>query len=463
MSGPAPVAPSPSPPPVAEGAAGRRRRGLAAVLTALGTTGLLLWTLSVGDAGTTASPSGLPTAGRLVEWGHPVASLAGRLAAVGALGSLLFAAVLLPGRGQDLPVESRRALRAASAWASAWASATVIGALLALSRLTGTAPTALPWSSVRVFVEETGAGRAAVLVVALTAVLALTASVATRTGARVLLAAALAALVLPVVLSGHSSAAENHVLAVTTLGIHVVAAAVWVGGLVGLLLHGRGGAAAGVAAPRFSRLALGCFLATAVSGVAGAVFVLGGTGAAVAALGTGYGALLLAKTAALVLLGVLGRQHRRVTLPRLRAGDGTGFRRLAAGELLLMLATVTVAVALAASPPPVAAPASGTPVAAADPQSPADPMAGHDHGELSVGVLVDEGRFHVAGPVAAGSRVSVLNSGEQTVTLTADDGSFDVVAPPGSLTAFAAPRRPGEYRFSSTHAASFADVLVVRR
>jgi putative copper resistance protein D len=88
-------------------------------------------------------------------------------------------------------------------------------------------------------------------------------------------------------------------------------------------------------------------------------------------------------------------------------------------------------------------------------------MAGHDHGDLSVGVLVDDERFHVAGPVAAGSRVTVFNSGDETVTLTADDGSFDLVVPAGSLSTFVAPGQPGEHAFTSAHSASFADVLVV--
>ncbi len=469
MSTTAPVTPVPAlrpedRPPAPS--AGRGRHVLVALLVAAGLGAVLCSALAVASGAPTADPVGLPSAGRLVEWGLPVVTLAGRIAAVGTVGTLLFAAVLLPGRGAALPPGARRALRATSAWALAWAAATALGALLTLSRLVGTAPTDLTWASSRVFLEDTGAGRAALLGVVLATLVAATASRSTVTGARVLLAVALAALLLPVVLSGHSSAAEDHLVAVTTLGVHVVAATAWVGGLLALLVHGRHGAALSVAAPRFSRLALGCFLLTAVSGVLAAWLVLGGTGAVLDAVGTGYGALLLAKTGGLLLLGVLGWQHRRRTLPRLRAGDGGGFRRFAAGEVLLMLATVAVAVALAASPPPsaasTAAPAGATASTAADPAAAAaDPMAGHDHGELSVGVLVDDERFHVAGPVAAGSRVTVFNSGGETVTLTADDGSFDLVVPAGALTTFEAPREPGAHRFSSDHSASFADVLVV--
>ena len=89
-------------------------------------------------------------------------------------------------------------------------------------------------------------------------------------------------------------------------------------------------------------------------------------------------------------------------------------------------------------------------------------MAGHDHGELSVAVLIDETRFHVAGPVDAGSRVTVHNASDTEVTITAADGSFDVVVPPHALITFAAPEAPGSYPFASRHSPSFADVLEVR-
>nr|WP_275585477.1 CopD family protein [Blastococcus saxobsidens] len=232
-----------------------------------------------------------------------------------------------------------------------------------------------------------------------------------------------------------------------------------------MLVHGRGTASTATAAARFSGVALVCFLLTAVTGVLAAWFVLGGTEELLAAFGTGYGWLLVGKTAGLVALGVLGRQHRRRTLPRLRAGLPGSFRRFAAGEVLVMLATVALAVGLAGSPPPAgAAPVPGT--AAQEPAAPAgaaaDPMAGHDHGELSVGVLVDEERFHVAAPVTGGSRVSVFNGTDQDVTLTAEDGAFDVAVPGGSLLTFQAPEQPGEYRFASRHDAGFTDVLVVR-
>ncbi|MDK3258748.1 copper resistance D family protein [Blastococcus capsensis] len=440
-------------------------RGTGVALTGVALTALLLGSIELGATGAGPDSSGLAGAGPLVEWSLPVVTLAGRIAAVGTIGTLLFAAVLLPGGRAILSPAGRRAAAAASWWAVGWAGATALGAVLTLSRLVGVPPTALTWSSVRVFVDETGAGRAALLVAVLAAVLALGARRCTRPGtARVLLAGALGALVTPVALSGHASGAGDHVLAATALAVHVVAAGVWVGGLLALVTHGRSSGVLAPAVARFSPIALLCLLVTAVSGVVAAGAVLGGAAALLGALGSGYGWLLTAKTSALVVLGVLGWQHRRRTLPRLHAGEPGSFRRFAAVEVLLMLATLALAVALAASPPPqpatAAAAGPGSPGAAA-PGTAADPMAGHDHGELSVAVLIDGERFHVAGPVAAGARVTVHNGTEREVTITAADGSFDVVVAGRSLITFLAPTEPGRYPFTSRHSAAFGDVLVV--
>ena len=62
----------------------------------------------------------------------------------------------------------------------------------------------------------------------------------------------------------------------------------------------------------------------------------------------------------------------------------------------------------------------------------------------------------------AGSRVTVHNASDTEVTITAADGSFDVVVPPHALITFPAPETPGTYPFGSRHSSSFADVLEVR-
>jgi putative copper resistance protein D len=251
----------------------------------------------------------------------------------------------------------------------------------------------------------------------------------------------------------------------------------WVGGLLALVVHGRGsGARLAPTAARFSVLALACFVAAGASGLLNAWILLGGTADAVGqALGSGYGVLLLGKLTALVVLGAFGWWHRRHTLVQLAGGRPRAFRRFAAVEVVVMLCTVALAVALAASPPP---PSAATPSAFSATEEPGDgapaeaepapagaasqDMRGHDHGELSVGVLIDDTRFHVSSPVSPGQLVTVNNQSTTEVTITADDGSFDVVARGQTLLTFAAPDTPGGYRFTSRHSPEFMDVLVVR-
>ena len=475
MSTTTPVAPLHTEQPPATTGPRAGRRVLAWLAAAATLVAVLLGGMAVGGA-SEAVPDGLSDPGPLVDQGAAVVTLVGRIAAVGTVGALLFAAVLLPGGAGTLAPAARRAARAASVWAAAWAAATALGAFLTVCRLVGRAPTSVPLSAVRVFLLDTGAGQAVLIVVALTLAVAAGARRCPGVlGAGVLLLAALAALVVPAVLTGHSSAAEDHLVAVTTLAVHVAAASLWIGGLGALLVFGRRDERLTTAVGRFSRLALVCLLATGVSGVAAASVVLGGPAAVVDAVGTGYGWLLLGKTVGLVVLAVLGWQHRRRTVPQLQAGRPGAFRRFAVVEVFVMLATVALAVALGSSPPPAAAaPTAATAVAdpaTADPGAPAPagtappkaggPMAGHDHGPLTVGVLVDDTRFHVAHPVAPGSRVTVFNGSDQEVSLTADDGSFDITVPAGSLMTFPAPAQPGEHPFTSRHSTSYADVLVV--
>ena len=158
---------------------------------------------------------------------------------------------------------------------------------------------------------------------------------------------------LPVALTGHSAGGGAHDLASDSLVLHVLAASLWVGGLVAVLAtaaaHGPDRETAlATAVPRFSRLALVCWLALAVTGVLNAVVrvPIG------ALLGSGYGALVLAKATALIGLGAMGAVHRRSTVAPAARGESRALLRLGGFEVLLMLATIGLAVALGRSAPP---------------------------------------------------------------------------------------------------------------
>jgi putative copper resistance protein D len=185
----------------------------------------------------------------------------------------------------------------------------------------------------------------------------------TRTGAAVLVAVAVLA-VLPPAFTGHAAERGDHGTAVSSLVFHLVGVTVWVGGLVGLLTYatrrpGEGGGhdrsvsptarrrALHAAALRFSGVALGCFVVVAVSGAVNAWVRLDSFAALV---DTPYGRLVLAKTAAVLALAAMGQWHRRHTLALIGRGRRGAFLRLATAEVLLMAATIGLAVGLARTP-----------------------------------------------------------------------------------------------------------------
>jgi putative copper resistance protein D len=155
------------------------------------------------------------------------------------------------------------------------------------------------------------------------------------------LVAALLGLVTPAV-TGHAGTHPDHQLAIMSIGVHVVGAALWVGGLaVVLALVARHRALLDPVLPRFSRLAGWCIAAVTLTGLLTAVIRLGTWDAI---LGTRYGVLVLTKIACLVLLGLLGGLARR----RLAAGR-TPVLRWAGYEVALMAATIGIAAALSQS------------------------------------------------------------------------------------------------------------------
>jgi cytochrome c oxidase assembly factor CtaG/putative copper export protein len=331
---------------------------IAAVAAGLLVTAGALWTGGAIDA---RSLPGLPDAGTVTPWALPLLRVVADLAAAVTVGCLLAAAFAVPGRLDErgrrrVSPHGYRWLRAAGTGAAVWAAATA-GALVftlsdILGRPVGTAATpASLWS----FSTEIAQGRALLLVLVGAIVLsALCWTVLSPTSAAGLAVLAIAT-ALPPVFTGHAASSGNHQLAVSTMLLHIVGVLVWTGGLAALLLGGKlPTAELSAAAHRYSRAAVWCFVAVASSGVANSWLRI----PTVADLfATGYGQLVLVKTGALLALGTLGWLHRRVTLPGLAAGRRAAFLRLAAVEVLLMSATVGVAVGLSRTPTPGDGPA----------------------------------------------------------------------------------------------------------
>ncbi|MBX7431361.1 cytochrome c oxidase assembly protein [Mycobacterium sp. Y57] len=319
--------------------------GLLAGATAAG-----LASLSLADA---LTATGLPDPGPVTTHGLPFVRAAGEIAAVIAVGSFMFAAFLVPPqRNRVLDAGGYRALRVGTFASGVWAVCALLMVALTVSDVSGQPlSTRLRPSdiwSVASLVEVAGAWRWTALFAAVVALVSI--PVLRWSWTPMLFAGSLVTL-LPLALTGHSSAGGAHDIATNSLLVHLVAGALWAGGLLALLVHAlRGGEYADLAARRFSAVALWCFVAMAYSGVLNAlVRVAPGD-----LVGSDYGRLVLAKAAALGVLGVLGWRQRRGGVAVLRADPGArgALIRLALVEAIVFGLTFGVAVALGRTPPP---------------------------------------------------------------------------------------------------------------
>ncbi|MCW2639590.1 MAG: cytochrome-c oxidase, partial [Dactylosporangium sp.] len=317
--------------------------------TAAGVIVLVIALRTGGGAGQ-AQLVALPTAGPGTTWGLPVARLLTDALGTLTVGLAVTAAFLLPGDGQLISAAGYRLLRRAAVVALGWSVASAALIVLTLSDLLGVPlPQAASGAGLASFVTSVSSGQAFALQAGLAAgVAAACGRVLRRDTAAWTALVAVAAVLLPA-FTGHAAGAGNHQVAVTSLAMHVVAAALWAGGLAALLALRGTDVLAGVAT-RYSRLALGCFAVVAFSGAANALVRLGSIDQL---WRSAYGALVVGKMIALVTLGGFGVLHRTRTLPALRAGRPGAFRRFAAAEVVVFAATFGLAVALSRSPTPV--------------------------------------------------------------------------------------------------------------
>ncbi|MEU8249533.1 cytochrome c oxidase assembly protein [Nonomuraea sp. NPDC048916] len=297
--------------------------------------------------------AGLPDAGVITRWGLPLSKLSMDVAGVLTVGLLLMATALLPNDKGVLDRTALRHVQAASWTALAWAVAAFLTLLFGVADSWGqpVVQVLTGGNYLTSYATQTSQGIALTLVVLFAMAIALFSRGAITAGASAgLLVFALVTL-MPPALTGHSASSPNHDLATSGLSLHLLSLALWVGGLVVVALHAvRGLPRLDIAAARFSRLALWCYIGVGLSGVFSVVARL----ANLSDLWTSsYGVLVVAKIVAFVLLGYVGWWHRQRTLVSLEAGRPRAFARLAGGEALLMLATVGLAVALSRTAPPL--------------------------------------------------------------------------------------------------------------
>ncbi|WP_155850254.1 cytochrome c oxidase assembly protein [Arthrobacter sp. Br18] len=274
-------------------------------------------------AGAAGPPGlGLPDPGPVTRWGTPVARALHDSAAALTIGFLV----------------------AASVWAVSGAAVVT----LAYSNVAGSSPSSINGGDMVQFLTRFDLGRSLGLSAFLALIVATGCWMATRTLHLGFLTLLSLLALLPLTVTAHG--ASNHEAAVNLLGLHLIGVTIWTGGLAALVvLRGTLREDFPLIAQRYSRIAGVSYVLVLVTGIAGALLRL----SSASSLEGTYGILLIAKTAAALLLGAAGWYQRRriLTLLASRATSGRSFALFAGFEIFIMAFTFGLSVALGRTSP----------------------------------------------------------------------------------------------------------------
>ncbi|MFA4895339.1 cytochrome c oxidase assembly protein [Microbacterium sp.] len=320
-------------------------RAAGLVILAVAAVVALLVALQLGGG---AAPLLLSDPGPFVRWGLPVARMVNNISAAVMIGSMVLALFAL--RAGEKPFET--ALDAASIGAAVFTISSAVTAFLTFLRAFN-----VQLSLEQQFGEQLGRflltlplGQAWLITTIMGALVTVLAF-AWRGWTSTLIAAVIAAAaLLPMANQGHSGALAGHAIAVNSILLHTVGAAVWLGGLLLLIVLRRaGGIDHTDLVRRYSSLAIAAFFVVAVSGIARSTVSLGGW----EGLWTPYGLIIVAKAVLLGGMGLLGAWYRARLIPRLSGESASRwFWMLVLCEVALMGLASGAAAALARTPPP---------------------------------------------------------------------------------------------------------------
>ena len=300
-----------------------------------------------------ADPLLLVDPGAVVRYGLPVSKLLVNLAGAGTLGSLVLVLFAL----DSAKPEFGRALDVSAAAAAVWTVSSGATAFYTFL-LVYNQPIRLDDTFGQVlgtFLTSTELGQAWLATTLFAAVVTVLCFAVRNVTALFFVALIAVAGLVPMSLQGHRGGTADHDSATSALFLHVLFAAVWLGGLLTVVIirpaleRGR----LEVVMRRYSTVALVSFVVVAVSGFVSATIRV----ADLPNLLSPYGILVLTKVAALLALGVFGAAQRRYFIDRMtRAGASTAkriFWGVVAAELAFMGIASGVAAALARTPTPV--------------------------------------------------------------------------------------------------------------
>lgn len=296
-----------------------------------------------------ANPQLLEDPGPVVRYGLPITSMLVNLGVAGVLGALVLALFALR---QDRP-EFNRALDIAAGSA---ALVTVAAAATAFFTFLQVTNRAIRFDDsygelLGQFLTQVALGQAWLSITLIAAAVTVLCFAVRNETALFFVGLLAVAMLWPMAEQGHAADAASHNAAVTALMLHIVFAAVWLGGLVLLVLLARqlDGMSFVNVVSRYSSVALVCFVVVAASGYVSAELRVG----TLENLLTPYGLLVVIKVAALLALGIFGAVYRRSLIGKLADSGRRHFATLVVVELAFMGIATGVAAALAKSAPPV--------------------------------------------------------------------------------------------------------------
>lgn len=307
----------------------------------------LVFALQFGGA---AKPQLIADVGPVVRYGLPLAKLLVNLSAAATIGALVIAAFVLPRESKEFGASLDIAAAAAAVWTITSALTGFFSFLTAYQQ-----PLSLDSAFgdlIGTWLAQTELGQAWLATTLAAAALTVLSFAVRNQGVVLAMAFGGILALIPMALQGHSGDISNHEEAISAIYVHIVAAAVWLGGLLTLaLLAPRLPAKRlGDLVSRYSSLALVAFIAIVISGYLSAELRVG----AIENLLTPYGILILIKVTALGALGLFGIGYRRFFIERLNrdAVRRRWFWWLVVAELSFMGIASGVAAALARSAPP---------------------------------------------------------------------------------------------------------------
>lgn len=346
--------------PAASISAGRKVRATWPLyLLFLAVAGMVGATISVGLLQDSLVALGIPDPGRVTTFGLPFFRAVGWMLAALSVGSFMFAAFYISPRVPDddneqlvraqLSVDGHLASRTGAVAALCFGLIGLLMIPLVLSDVSGTplAQTLNPTSWVTAVNQvATAQAWAAVAVIAL--VVGVGGLVARSWLSQTLLVIGAILMIVPLGMEGHSASGGAHDYGTNSYLWHLVFMMVWVGGLMALIAHGRRlGPDLELGLRRYSNVALFSIVVMAVSGLINAAIRIEWSDW----LTTTYGAILLTKTAGVIVLGLMGFAHRAVIIPRLPQRPEL-FVRFAIVEVIVMAAVTGVAITMGRTPPP---------------------------------------------------------------------------------------------------------------